>query len=102
MYYIIYDSKTQRILITKNMREAFEFIVINTQSKIKTINHECKPRILHRNSFLKDFLEKTKDHNRFFSLSKIMIKRRDNLRSFIASLDLLEKYDYYIENKNKL
>ena len=102
MYYIITDKSTERMVITKSYTKIFSFITENIKSKVRTIDINVKPLTIDRRVFLKDFLEKTKDNNRFFELTKIMIKQDNNLKIFLRSIDMLRKYEYYELNKNNV
>ena len=100
MYYILSSKKKEKILVTQNYNECFDFIVKNHDAKIRTINHSAKPRILNKSIFLKDFYKNTEDKSRFFELVEVMITYRNNMYDLLNLLGLRDDYKAYKKATN--
>jgi hypothetical protein len=94
-YYILTGEKKQKILVSKNYVECYEFITKNKDTRIRKIDYSAKPRILDRREFLTNYIANTGDEVKFFLLSEILIKRKDDLRKFLNKSDLMQEYDKY-------
>jgi len=101
-HYLLTDVTNETMICTDDFKKMFEFITKNRNAKIRTIDWTAKPNIVDRNVFLKKYLQKIKNSNNFFELANILIKRDDNRRKLISSVDLLETYDYYEQHKNDI
>ena len=102
MYYIITSTKKKKVLATINLYECFEFIKVNKDAKVRTMNHTAKPRLIDKRLFIKRFLDHTGNENRTFVLVDLMIKGVNNQNAFLIQNDLKEKYDQFkkITDKN--
>jgi len=101
-YYIISDTETERMIITKNYSEIYDFIVSNLNSKIRTIGIDLKPRILDRRVFLHSYFKNTTNNNKFYELVKILIKYDYDRSKFLKPLKIYNEYKFYMNNKNNL
>lgn len=95
MYYIITSKKNEKILITKDYTECFDFIVKNKDVKIRTIDHTAKPRILDKRNFLKEFHKNVQDKNLFFELIEVLVPYRNNMYDLLNLLGLKDAYKMY-------
>jgi hypothetical protein len=98
-YYLLTSNKKQKILATKNYLEAYEFIKKYHDTKVRKVNYKAAPRVVDKRMFLQSFLENTKDQNKFFDLSEIMITGETNQIPFLKSVHLLERFRKYQEVK---
>ena len=95
MYYILTSKKKENILVTKDYNECFDFIVKNKDTKIRTINHNAKPRILDKRIFLKNYYENTQNKNQFFELTEVLIPYVNNMYDLLNLLGLKAYYKQY-------
>jgi len=101
-HYIVSDTSTERIIITKNYSKIYDFIVCNPNSKIRTIGLDAKSKILDRRKFLTAYFKNTTNNNKFYELVKILIKEDYNRIKYLKETGLKNKYRYYMNHKNNL
>lgn len=94
-YYILTSKKKEKILVTKDYNECFDFIVKNKDTKIRTIDHNAKPRILDKRNFLKDFYKNVQNKSKFFELIEIMVTYSNNMYALLNLLKLKDDYNAY-------
>ena len=94
-YYILTSKKKEKILVTKDYNECFDFIVKNKDTKIRTIGHNAKPRILNKQVFLKNYYENTQNKNQFFELTEILVPYVNNMYDLLNLLGLKDDYKAY-------
>ena len=95
MYYIFTSQKNKKVLATKNIAESFDFIKKNRDSKVWTMDHTAKTKILRRTVFIIRYLELTKEQGKAFQMAEIMIKGNNNFVFFLEQNGLKEKYLAY-------
>lgn len=94
-YYILTSKKKEKILVTKNYDECFDFIVKKKDTKIRTIDHNAKPRILDKRSFLKNYYENTQNKYKFFELTEVLVPYVNNMYDLLNLLGLKDDYKKY-------
>lgn len=94
-YYILTSKKKEKILVTKNYNECFDFIVKNKDTKIRTIDHSAKPRILDKRIFLKKYYTNSLNKYKFFELVEVMVPYVNNMYDLLNLLGLKDDYKAY-------
>lgn len=95
MIYVITSKKKKKFITSKNYLEIAEFIKVNQDAKIWTLDYTAKIRILSKRKFLKDFLDATKDNLEFFALCEIMLPIYNNYITFISFMGLLKEFNQF-------
>lgn len=102
MYHIFTSKKNKTILATKSHNEAYDFIIKNKDTKVRTLDHNGKTKVIDKRMYLKTYYEETRKYKEFFQLLDFMIVGNTNKYDLINTLDLLEEYRIYKENINLL
>jgi len=105
MYWVVTSKKKERILVTKSLNEIYDFVTKNLDSKIRSIDHSAKCKIVDRRFFLRTFYNSSKkeaiDREKLFNLVSIMIKGETNKIYFLRSLNLKNQYQEFLEITQK-
>lgn len=98
MLYVITSKKKKRVIATKDYNEIAEFIRVNQDARIRTLDYTGKTKIMHRKVFLKKFLDATKKQKEFFELTEILLPINTNNIAFISLMGLLKEFNQFKNN----
>lgn len=103
MLQLIFTSKTnKKVGFITNYNEAFDFIVKNHDSKIRTIDYNAKTKVYEKRKFLTEFYKSVDDKNKFFQVAELMVKGVTNLNEFLTLLGVREDYKAYKKHNSKV
>ena len=101
MYYIITSKKKEKILVSEDLRECFNFIVKFKDAQIRSIDHTAKPKIFNKKKFIVLFLELTEDEEKSFFIMKRLIKGENNIIDFLRNNNLSTTHKAFKKKKIK-